>query len=243
MRAPINGIIVAFLLSLCGLSATTLAHAQASADPHTLARTEYRQGQALANLLRWEDALTHMQRSYDTYPNASNTYALARILHALQQFPNSSRLFMEFLSTYPEADPELRASAQVYEEDIEARRRYIRMRGELSPTSNIRINGELATYEEATASLLVAYEADVHITVADPDGSRFEWSGTILGGDTARIEVTMESHGHNVVRRRRLLWGIIGGFVLAGAATAGIVLYADQAGLSAQSDRLIRLQP
>ena len=85
-----------------------------------------------------------MQRSYDTYPNASNTYALARILHALQQFPNSSRLFMEFLSTYPEADPELRASAQVYEEDIEARRRYIRLRGELSPTSNIRINGELA---------------------------------------------------------------------------------------------------
>jgi len=238
------GIILTGLL----LSALQLAYqpnpaaAQEPVDRHAMARAAYRQGQALANLLRWEDALPHMQRSFDTYPNATNTYALARTLHALLRFSESSDLFALFLANYPTANPAVRAAAQVYSEDIEARRRYIRLRGDMSPTASLRINGRLLDPASPSEGLLIVYDSDVHISVATPDGRRFDWTGTVLVGDTASIAIELRARD-NPSRRRRLLWGLIGGALVAGAATAGILAYANQAGLSPQSDRVIRLQP
>ena len=205
----------------------------------------YRQGQRLAEALRWEDALPHFAQSFELYPNYSNSFGLARALHQVQRLWEARAQYESFLRDFSSAPEELRGRAQAYLQAIAARRRSVRLHEAPREAGlTVRVNGAEAEFSEIRPLLVEAFDANVAIILDSPNEGRFSWSGRVPVGETLDVEVAFDDElSSGSVWRSPLFWVITGALLAGGATTAGLIIYRNQNILTPETDRIIMVGP
>jgi tetratricopeptide (TPR) repeat protein len=205
----------------------------------------YREGQVLAEALRWEDALPHFRRSHELYPNVANSFGLARALHEVHRWLEARAQYESFLRDFSQASEEFREGAHEYLQRIAARRRTIRLLGVPRDAGlRMRVNGVNFEVGPTRPLVLEVFERNVAITLDSATDGRFSWDAEVPPQGGIDVDITFSAPaGGASFWGSPTFWTIATTLLVAGATTSGILIYRARNTLDPRSNRVIEVGP